>query len=442
VTARFAAWARFLALGALSCGASVAHAHAPQARSVALTPDGAAVAIAMPGFGILLRSRASQPFAYLCDAALEQQPTDAVPSLVFLSDGSLLIGSADGARILGPNGCPGEPITSNLASAVIVAVAAQPRTDIVYAVTAGDLPGLWRSTDAGRSWQLQSSLSHAELVSALRVSPDDSDTLYLSRGGSPGKSALLVSTDAGASFSAFEQDRELTLLQVQADNPKRLWALARSADNTSNRGFDLLQAQRPQGPWLSILRVNYFGGFSIDAHGVVWVGDESGGVYRSSDGGDTFSNVAPKQAVACLAAAGDALWACTPGTNLQPALITRGTANTSFTQVVAFADVNHLLECATKVDAPARCAAAWLEWRRDVRMEDQTAPAAAGPQPDVDAGTDASAAPKAMPDAAHGACSIHGMRGGSGRAADAPVAGLGLLMVLIAARARKRRQIG
>ncbi|MDB4989332.1 MAG: hypothetical protein JWN04_4510, partial [Myxococcaceae bacterium] len=182
----------------------------------------------------------------------------------------------------------------------------------------------------------------------------------------------------------------------------------------TNRGFDLLHADSLQGPWLPVLRINYFGGFTSAPDGTLWIGDEGGGVYRSQDHGDTFDNVAPKQAVSCLSYAGDALWACTPGTPTQPALTRLVPPSTSFDEVVALADVDHLVQCEAAVDVPQRCAAAWIEWRRDIRMENlsgsdagaladaATPPRDASlsegsvrPAPDAEVQADASVEPKA-----------------------------------------------
>jgi hypothetical protein len=427
---RWSTGARVVALGAALCGVvSAAQAHAPQARSLALTPDGAALVLSLPGFGLLLGKQAPGSFGYLCDAALGQQPAGAPPSLVFVADGSLLLGTADGLRRVAPDGCPDPHGVGSLSAASVVALAGQPGADVVYAATGGDLPALWRSVDGGGTWQRRSTLLSAELVSALLVSADDPDTLYMSRGTAT-HSSLLVSVDGGASFASFEQARGLTLLDAREGDAGRFWALARSADNVTNRGFDLLHADHLQGPWSLAVRVNFFGGFSIDAQGVVWIGDEGGGLHRSDDQGESFANVAPDQAVACLAAAGDALWACTPGTNLQPALMRQGDGARKLEPVVAFADVDQLVECATDLDVPAQCAAAWVEWRRDVRMEDVTVNDAGS-----DAGGDAAAEPPAEAAAAHLGCSAM-----SGRA-DAPGGWAGLLLLLLGARVRSRAPI-
>jgi hypothetical protein len=414
-----ASCAALLLVATWSCfDARAAHAHAPQARNVATTADGVGIALALPGFGVLMRTRAEQPFAYLCDALLDHAPSDAVPAMAFLSDGSLLIGTSDGLRVVTRERCPATQAAGPLAGANVVAMAMHAATDTVYVATAGDAPALWRSVDGAQTWQKRSTLASAELISALQVDPGDPDKLYLSIGSSE-QAELLVSSDGGKSFASFEQTRALTLLLVRDG---RLWALARSADNTTNRGFDLLRAEAPAGPWSSLLRVNYFGGFAIDARGLIWVGDESGGLHSSHDGGDHFTDVAPSQAVACLAAAEGSLLACAPGTNTMPALIARDAA--AFTPLVTFAEVDQLVDCAPDLDVPTRCAAAWVEWRRDVRMETLS----------TDAGADA--APPTRSPAHDGGCSIRG----AGKEVARPGTGwLSLLVLGFGARERRRR---
>src|ERR1700741_2317985 len=99
------AWTESVAVAAaLCCVSGAVHAHAPQPRRVALTPDAAAVAVSLPGFGMLYRASADQPFFYVCDALLGIPPSDFVPPMAFLTDGSLLTASKGGVRLVAPNG--------------------------------------------------------------------------------------------------------------------------------------------------------------------------------------------------------------------------------------------------------------------------------------------------------------------------------------------------
>jgi hypothetical protein len=400
-----------MSVAALCCVTGSASAHAPQGRNAVLSRDAAAIAIALPGFGLLMRSQPSQPFAYLCDALLGIQASDAVPALAFLSDGSLLVGAADGVRVIMPDRCPLAGADGPLSHADVIALAAdEGASRIAYAVSGRERAGLWFSEDGGRSWTLRSRPPNADSVSALLISADDPDQIYLSEDTTPGHSALLVSSDRGATFATFDQARALRLLHLPIGTSQRFWALARSADNTTNRGFDILHADSAAGPWAFALRVNYFGGFSIDPSGTITIGDEGGGVYRSSDGGDTFSDVAPDLAVACLAYADDALWACTPGTNLQPALSKEVAAAATFAGVVAFSDVDRLVDCGADLDVPTRCAAAFIEWRRDVLMQDVSLDAGAAMP--VDAGVDAGPALEADAGAKIMRAAVHATAGG------------------------------
>ena len=294
--------------------------------------------------------------------------------MAFLADGSLLLGTMDGVRIVAADGCPLASSVSDLGTASVVALAVSPPqagqtepAQTAYAVVGGDQAGLWRSTDGGRKWELRAPLDVPELTNAVVLNAASPEQVYLSVSSSGAASTLFVSVDGGATLTAFPQDLALTLLHAEASASGRLWAIARDALTVGNRGFAILRADSPAGPWRTMLRVNYFGGFVVDPHASIWVGDEIGGVYRSDDGGDTFVNMGAETDVACLAYAGESLWACTPGTTAEAALQALVTAQSSFVEVMALNDVEHLAAC-PDLDVDHVCAAAWFEWQRDVLM--------------------------------------------------------------------------
>jgi len=411
---------------------SAALAHAPEARRVAVTPDGSGVALALPGFGLLVRPASATSFSYLCDAALDVPPADLLASLAYLGDGSLLFGTVHGVRVVTPGGCPRADDTSELRDAAVFALtvhtASATGQQTVYAVAAGKKAGLWRSVDGGRQWELRGPFADAEQVTSLVVHPSDSGQLYLTTTTAQQRGTLHVSTDGGATFRSITSERPQTFLLAQpsvatdapAGAPARLWAVTRATDSVGNRGFTIQRAESPDGPWTDQLRVNYFGGLTIDPAGTLYVGDEGRGVFGSDDGGDSFTNISPDASVACLSYAGDALWACTPGTMQQRALATLSNGQSSFSDVVAFADVTELVRCEAPVDIPNRCAAAWVEWQRDVLLRDLTANDA-GVQ-SADAGTQSADAAAAAADS--GVPSIDGSSSGESHDAStsSPVA--------------------
>jgi hypothetical protein len=348
---------------ALCCAALPARAHAPLARGLALAPEGGGIALRMPGFGLLLRGGEAEPFRYACDALLGLAPTDSAAPFAYRGDGALLIGTGQGVRIVGANGCPVAE-ASDLPAAPVVALAVHTRDRLlVYAVIAGADAGFYRSRDGGVSWELRSPIAAGTTVSALQLDAADPEVVYLSQVDVSGP-AIARSADGGGSFAVTAQARELVLLAVESGPPARLWARARK---DAVRGADILRAESAAGPWQPVLSVNFFGGFSVEPDsGAIWVGDEGGGVYRSSDGSESFAAVLPKTAVACLSHANGALWACTPGTSTQRALASWSAAASDFEAVMAFADVDRLVECAPEVGVAQLCAAAWHEWQVDV----------------------------------------------------------------------------
>lgn len=386
----------FALCGVLLSVTSAARAHAPQARNLAVAPDGAAAVLALPGFGLLVRTAGEQPFTYVCDALLEQLPSDTASLLAYRDDGSLLVGTPSGMRTVAVDACPiasatlpQSPLMAAPIKGLVVTHAGAEKKETVFAVAGGQNPGLWRSDDGGRIWTLQSALERADSVTALRVSPTSAETLYVTRTEDGGASSLLVSSDAGLTFQTFASDRALTLLHI-ADTG-RLWAVAPAQQQVGIRGFELMRADAAAGPWTVAQRINYFGGFTSDPNGELWLGDEGGGLYRSADAGEHFEQVDMMHPFACLTYAQSKLWACTPGTTTEPTLMTRNAASAALESVVAFAGVTSLVSCAD-LDVSTRCASAWLEWRRDVLMEPvpiATPPSAGTSAPTLDAGAPA-----------------------------------------------------
>ncbi len=376
---------------------SPAHAHAPLARALALAPPNAAggsgQAVSAPGFGLVVRATEDAPFAYACDALLGLDPARSGTVWAYRADGALLYATASSLRALSAEGCPIELAASGLPPAPVVALAAWAGdADVMYAVTGGADPALQRSDDGGESWTRGAPLPASTEVSALLVQVDAAERVYVSQlGALAGESVLLVSDDAGDTFTSFEQPRVLRLLHVGTGASPELWA---TTPDAGIRGALMLRAEQPDGPWDQKLRVNFFGGFAIDASSTIWVGDEGGSLHRSSDDGDSFEEALLHSAVACLESQGDALFACKSGLTTMPALGLWDDAQQSFAKVVAFADVDRLVECAPELDVANVCAAAWNEWRVDVRG---AVPPVVTPPPNEDAG--APVAVPAQPDA-------------------------------------------
>jgi hypothetical protein len=363
--------ARIAALIVSGC-ASVAHAHTPLARDIAVESASGAVAVRMPGFGWLLRGPTADSapanaagFAYACDALIGVSGAEEHTPMAYRSDGSLLVGTAHGLRMFTPERCPASESALAGRSVVALAVHATQR-ERVYAITqAVDLPpAVQRSDDGGASWTLAAQLA-ARPVTALVLDPSDPQVLYVSQTLDMRRASIAVSHDGGATFETFEHDRALTLVYAQSD-PLRLWATARVPDAPA--GVAVLRAERAAGPWQEPLTVNFFGGLAVDpsAANVIWVGDEARGVFRSSDGGDRFDEVQPSIASACLTYGAGALWSCTPALPTGTAVLRSPDAFEPFLPVLSLAEIDEQVECGGALDVEQVCAPAWREWQRDV----------------------------------------------------------------------------
>ena len=146
--------------------------------------------------------------------------------MAYRSDGTLLVGTAHGLRMLSTDGCPSSAMP--LADVAIEALAVHPtKAQRVFAITVApdSSPVLQRSDDGGESWTPGAALAMLP-VTALVLDPSDPQKLYVSQTVAAEEASIAVSSDGGATLITFEQSRALTLLHAQA-SPARLWAMAR-----------------------------------------------------------------------------------------------------------------------------------------------------------------------------------------------------------------------
>ena len=373
----------------------------------------------------------------------------------FAADGSLLVGSISGLRSIDAKGCPRADFGGELQKQPLARLSVHPgQPKLVYAVTDATLPQVWRSSDGGATWERRALLTAVNPVTALVLDPSDADIVYVSQ-ATPGNGSLLhVLTDGGTSFSSVTQDPGLALLDVEPTEDAaaaRWWAVGRSADAMANQGFSLFGAASPSGPWNAVSDVRFFGGFARDPGGALWIGDEAGGVFRSTNGGDSFTNVSSTTAASCLHFGQGALWGCTPGTADQTTLVTWSDERQAFDSVTRLADVTRLVDCSPEVDVATKCAAAWVEWQRDILMLPQPPadppPGGSGgappnvPEPDAGVppatpmpSSDASTSLGGSPSTGSG-CAVASLNGGANRG----VLVVGVLWLAVTVRRVRRR---
>lgn len=308
--------------------------------------------------------------------------------MAYAKGGDLLVASAGGLRIVDSSGCPREGAGPLHDAPVLALTATGGASDVVYAVAGGDAAGVWRSDDGGVRWRQQSTLPADLDVSGLQVHPEDPEQLYMSVLAPDGSSTVHASADGGVTFAEYPDALGLHLLRVRPGPSARLWARSRDAQTVGNRGWAILRADAPGGPWTTQTRVGYFGGFEVTDQGTILVGDELGGVLRSEDDGESFAPWAVDVPVASLAFGDGQVWAVTPGVTATP--IVRVLEGDRFADVLTLTDVDRLVQCPAH-DVERVCAAAWVEWQRDVLGQTPVLDggAGAGPSPWQDAAPDA-----------------------------------------------------
>ncbi len=177
-------------------------------------------------------------------------------------------------------------------------------------VSHGD--GVWRSTDAGRSWK-HLGLAATQQISALRVHPKDPDTAWVAAqgkvwgpseergvyrtrdGGKTWARVLFVDAATGASDLVLDPSNPRILYAGMWQVVRRPWELVSGGPGSglwrSDDGGDTwkkLAKGLPEGTW---------GKVGVAASGVkpgrVWalVEAEKGGLFRSDDWGESFTKV-------------------------------------------------------------------------------------------------------------------------------------------------------
>ncbi len=207
----------------------------------------------------------------------------------------------------------------------VVAVAGDPSDAAIFyfGACAG---GVWKTTDGGTYWQnVSDGFFNTASVGALAVSESDSNVIYAGMGEACIRidvthgDGVYRSTDAGHTWShvGLEDTRHISRVRIHPNNPDIVYVAALGNAFKSNKERGIFRSTNGGRDWEQVLYKDENTGaadLSIDPsnprimYAALWEarrsfwsiksGGDQSGIYRSTDGGDSWEKVSSKKGFA------------------------------------------------------------------------------------------------------------------------------------------------
>lgn len=366
----------FLALaltGVVAVGAArPAHANGryPAAQHVLAGPGGSSDTVVLRNtFGFLVSRDSGASFGWVCEDALgyggEYDPPFALDAA-----GRVHVGTYAGLRRLSVDGCAVDDL-GVFAGQNVVDLDNHPSGVTLFALAVTPFVSngppvearVFRSLDGGDSYQLVSS-TQGLLLETLEHAPSLVSRVYLSGATAPpSRPIALRSDDGGATLSeltfAWPSDVErLFVAGVHPDDEDVFYlraALKPSSGQstaiyrTTNGGATFEEVLRTDGPAL---------GFALAPDGTVWVGSPAEGLLRSTDAGDSFSQL-EAGAVRCLRYHQGTLFVCAGPPDDTPMLGRSTDGGLSVEGLVSSCSLEGTSACSSPAGPVGSCTQGW-----------------------------------------------------------------------------------
>ena len=237
--------------------------------------------------------------ALLAVSILAGPPPDTYPSTLWSGMRYRQIGPFRGGRVTAVTGVPAEPYTFYMGS------------------TGG---GVWKTTDAGHSWtNVSDGFFSAASMGAIEVSLFDPNIVYAGTGSSKIRSNVSIgrgiykSTDAGKTwtFGGLRDVGQISTVRIHPSNPEIVYVAAQGNPFVPNKERGVYRTTDGGKTWNLVLHISDTAGaadlelqpgnpkvvFACLWHAqrkpwTIISGAREGGIYKSTDGGDTWSKLA------------------------------------------------------------------------------------------------------------------------------------------------------
>jgi uncharacterized protein (TIGR03382 family) len=368
--APIAAAAAALAAAAVA-GPGVAHANGrfPSSVSVSFRPGNQLDIYLGVTFGLLVSHDDGAGFYWVCEQNIGYEGTFD-PKYRIGDNGDIYATTFEGLRVSRDGGCSfstateGQPENSPgyIAGVWVDAIDTGPDGSVWVATAEAGRPNdIYRSTDRAMTFAPLGLQSSVVWWKSVAVAPTNAQRAYVTGyqvtqtgpdGGSlPPTVHLYRTDDAGANWtmlglSAFTLGTSPLLLveEVAPDDPQLVFV--RSVRAVPPAGDKLYRSTDGGDTFTEVLTTtdtirNVF----MRADGSVYVATQMGGIHRSTDRGQTFGKISDLPQAACMGDRGDALFSC--GSNWEPDMfaIGRSADGTSWSKVFRYVEMKGPVSC-------------------------------------------------------------------------------------------------
>ncbi len=392
---------------------AAAHGRFPEAQAIESHPSDPDLLAVFTTFGALVSRDGGATYRYTCrevmNVSLSEDPTH-----LLLSDGALSVASFDGLTRSDPAICNFGYPEPELERVVVIDQVRDPSDPLgVYALTSSGSAdnSLFYSSDDGFSFTATSDPIEPELFEKVRVSPSNPDVIYLSGAYPatpelPRRAFVHRTDDRGATFTRFpftleNEERNVHVLGVDPRNPMRVFMRVVRSRDFEERQDRLVVSEDGGETFADLLSITEIRGFAISPDGeTVWVGGRGSapdvlpdgglpdvmdvplagtGLFRSDDGGETFTRIQSEMRIGCLALRAGELWACADNFLDGFAIGRSADGGESFDAVLRFEEIAGQVECTLEDDARSACRLPYADAVRDLRLDSGIGPVDAGP---------------------------------------------------------------